>query len=466
VAGLIIFALFLVVSPATDKTKPKSESDRFKRLIRRLEIEDYLVRMATLNYLFECNDKAALEPVRRIFSTTKDTDQKFWCACIMLRLGDKSVKKFLLDAFLSENERERYHAAAAFGRARVADKKVLERIEELWRNDTVPHVKTVAAYALCALGNKKAEKFLLEKLKEKNWLSRDMAAVLCGWLKLKPAFEFMKKAWPTIRETDKKLAVAFAWGMAKFGHKEAMKYLVEEGSDGLTGQIAICELGSVMIPYLIAVLKDEKKAASVRRNAALLLGLIADEAALEPLIRALSDRVTSVATSAARALAYTMHKKATRPLSDLAADQKANLVLRRAAVRALAILKDPSSIPALRSVLLGETIRKKSSTARRLRDAAAAALAKIDHPSAAKALADLLAQKTAHPRLIRSTLYYIRKQKRKSKPIITAVLALLHSKDERLKKDGAATLKELTGFDCGTDPQKWRKVLKKHNLID
>jgi len=449
-----------------DKQKEAEKKARIKRLIKRLEVDDYLVRMATLNALFECNDRSVLEPVRRLFATTRDTDQKFWCACIMLKLGDKSVKKFLLNAFLSENERERYHAAAAFGRAKFADKTVRARVEELFRNDPVPHVKTVAAYALCAIGDKKGEKFLLEKLKDANWLARDMAAVLCGWLKLKPAYKILKKLWQQIKAEDRKLAVCFAWGMAKFGDKEAMRYLVEEGSEGLTGQMAICELGAPMVPLLVCVLQNKKKAASVRRNAAALLGLIGGEAALEPLKKALSDKVTSVACAAARALAYAMHKDAVKPLAAVASNPKANIVLRRAVVAALAITRDPNAVPALRSILLGESVKQKGAVARRLRDSAAATLAKIPHPAAEKALADFLSSKKPPQRLLRATLFYIRKNKRKSKTLLTAILKLLSSEDDKVKKDAAETLKKLTNLDGGSDPKKWQQLLKKHRLLD
>jgi len=449
-----------------DKQKEAEKKARIKRLIKRLEVDDYLVRMATLNALFECNDRSVLEPVRRLFATTRDTDQKFWCACIMLKLGDKSVKKFLLNAFLSENERERYHAAAAFGRAKFADKTVRARVEELFRNDPVPHVKTVAAYALCAIGDKKGEKFLLEKLKDANWLARDMAAVLCGWLKLKPAYKVLKKLWQQIKAEDRKLAVCFAWGMAKFGDKEAMRYLVEEGSEGLTGQMAICELGAPMVPLLVCVLQNKKKAASVRRNAAALLGLIGGGAALEPLKKALSDKVTSVACAAARALAYTMHKDAVKPLAAVASNPKANIVLRRAVVAALAITRDPDAVPALRSILLGESVKQKGAVARRLRDSAAATLAKIPHPAAEKALADFLSSKKPPQRLLRATLFYIRKNKRKSKTLLAAILKLLLSEDDKVKKDAAETLKKLTNLDGGSDPKKWQQLLKKHRLLD
>lgn len=456
---LLVFALLLGTNGAEKNFQKNKEW--FKRLIRRLEIDDYLVRMVTLNFLFECGDRSALGPVRKVFKTTKDTDQKYWCACIMLRLGDRSAKKFLLEAFLSENERERYHAAAAFGRAKFKDKQVLTRIDELWRNDPVPQVKTVAAYALAALGDKKGEKFLLEKLKDEKWLARDMAAVLSGWLKLQSAFDVMKKLWPKVKAEDRKLAVAFAWGLAKFGHKEAMKYLVEKGAEGLTGQMAICELGPPMVPLLVGVLKDKKMGASVRRNAALLLGLIGDEKALKPLIEALSDKVTSVATASAKALSYTMHKKAVPPLLSLASNPESNLILRRAAVNALATLKDPSAIPALRSILLGESVKSRGAAAIRLRDASAAALAKIKHKSSAEALSSLLLSKSTPQRLIRASLYYIRKHNRKEKSILSAIIPLLEHKENRIKNEAHKTLKMLTGLDLPCERKKWEQAFKK-----
>ena len=462
-------AAFLLLTPTKggeeNKQKEADNKARIKRLIKRLEVDDYLVRMATLNALFECGDRSILGPVRRLFATTKDTDQKFWCACIMLKLGDKTGRRFLLEAFLSGNERERYHAAAAFGRAKFADKTVRARIEELFRNDPVPYVKTAAAYALCAIGDERGEKFLLDKLKDANWLARDMTAVLCGWLKLKPAYRILKKLWQQTKDENRKLAVCFAWGMAKFGDREAMRYLVEEGCEGLTGQMAICELGAPMVPLLIGVLQNQKKPASVRRNAAALLGLIGGKAAIEPLKKALSDKVTSVACAAARALAYTMHEDAVKPLTAVASDAKTNMVLRRAAVAALAIIRHPDAVPALRSILLGGSVKQKGAVARRLRDNAAAALAKIPHHAAEKALADFLTSESPDPRLLRATLFYIRKNNRKSKTLLAAILGLLSSEDAAVKKDAADTLKKLTNLDGGDDPDRWRQLLKKHSLL-
>ncbi len=442
-----------------DRASGAGEAEKkaaLERLKKRLELDDYLVRMATLNGLFERASAELLEPVRRVFESTDDTDCKFWCACIMLKLGDKKAYKFLLKAFLSESERERYHAAAAFGRARVADAEVKRRIEELWRND-VEQVRTVAAYALASVGDERGYAFLMEKVRDSKWPARDMAAVLLGWLGREQSKPILRKGFAAAKDaSDKNLPICFAWALSHYGDADAQKYLLEAGHGNLYAQMGVCEVGRPMVPHLIKALKHQKP--SVRRNAAMLLGLIGDAEAVAPLTKALSDGTYSVACAAAVALGYTMHPAAVAPLAALVADKKSNSTVKRRAMQALAVLKDDRGVPAIRSVLFGEAVRDKGAASRRLRENAAAALAEIGSSSAVAALLAFIGDAAQTERLRTAAVDYIRRASLKS--AAPALVEIMDGAPRKLKAKIVQALRKLTGKDCGDDPAKWRKALK------
>lgn len=429
--------------------------DRVARLLRKLRVDDYIMRSATLNALFNYNDKRIYHAVKEVFRNTTEDDVRFWCACIMLKSGDEDAREFLLKGLRSENERHRYHALAAFGRAK--DRSVIDELKDAFKHETVPQVQTVAAYALANLGFREGYDFLKRKVKDDDWLAQDMAAVLLGWLKTDDAKPLLQNLFGSIPADDKgrrAVKICAAWGLAHYGVQEAKRYLIEAGYDSLTAQVGICELGEQMIPILKEVLKETTSAA-VRRNAATLLGILGGREVINSLTEALKKT-----TAAAVALAYTMHPDAVQPLAKVATNPKANRVLRRNAIKALGILRFDSCIEPLKKVLNGEAFKENEKDSRssiRLRECAVFALGEIASEDAVKALCDSL-KKEKPPALRKSICWVIKKQRLLS--AVPTLIDLLEEGEEGVRGAALDALRSLTGRDYGTDADRWRELLK------
>ncbi|MCX7702666.1 MAG: HEAT repeat domain-containing protein [Planctomycetota bacterium] len=457
---LLLFFTLLCNFSFCDEEKGKgSGSEHIEILLRKLEIDDYVVRSATLNRLFYSDDKRIPAAVEKVFKSTSDEDCRYWCACLLLKTGSEEAKKFLLKGLRSESERHRYHAIAAFGRAK--EKSVLDELKEAFKHDPVPQVKTVAAYALANLQVEEGYQFLKEKVKDHSWLSQDMAAVLLGWLKRDDSKTLLEELFKSIPSTDvdrKGIKICAAWGLAHFGSEEAKLYLVEAGHDSLTAQVGICEVGEPMIEPLLKVLK-ENSSASARRNAATLLGILGNAEVIAPLAAALKDPTYSVATAAAIALGYTMHKNAVEPLASLATNPEANTILRHSAVKALAILRLDSCIEPLTKLLDGSACKKKDDKSQiSLRENAASALAKIGSEDAVKPLCAVLSNKET-PLALRKSLCWTVAEYRISAAVPTLV-EILKEEDPEIKKYAASALRVLCGKDYGTDYEKWKSFLE------
>jgi len=458
----IVFLLLSLLVCSTvfceEEAKKEQDSGHIERLLRKLEIDDYVVRSATLNQLFNYDDKRIPPAVKRIFQTTSDEDTRYWCACLLLKCGDEEAKKFLIKGLRSESERCRYNAVAAFGRAK--DKSALDEIRDSFKNDPVPQVQIVAAYALANLGFEEGYNFLKEKVRDDNWIAQDMAAVLLGWLKKedsKPLLEQLFKSISSDNTERKGVKLCAAWGLAHFGSDEAERYLVEAGYDSLTAQVGICEVGKPMIDELLRALKESQSPA-VRRNAATLLGILGGADVVKPLEEALKDRTYSVASAAATALGYSMHPDAVQPLAKLATNPEANIILRRSAIKSLSILHFDSCIEPLSRVLDGSSCKKKDDDSLlRLRENAALALAQIGTETAIKAFCSVLSDKNT-PTKLRVSLCWTIKQQRISSALPTLV-ELLKEDEESLKKAAYDALKEISGKDYGTDYEKWKMFL-------
>jgi len=434
------------------------KEDRVGLLLRKLTVDDYIVRCAALNALFGLNDERILPAVRKVFKTATDDDIRFWCACVMLKYGDEEAKKFLLKGLRSESERHRYHAVAAFGRAK--DRSALDELRDAFKHETVPQVQTVAAYALANLGFEEGYRFLKDRVKDGNWLAQDMAAVLLGWLGRDDAKPLLRELFESIGADDKErrsVKICAAWGLAHYGDAEAMRYLVEAGNESLTAQVGVCEVGKPMIPVLVDILKKSSSAAA-RRSAAVLLGVLGGAEVVKPLADALKRT-----TAAAVGLSYTMHPKAVPPLASVATDPNANKVLRRNAIKALGTLGFNEAVPPLKKVLAGAAFKKDeagSRSALRLREYAAVALGEIGSDAAVKALTDVLTNEK-NTSVRRSICWVVRKNRLTA--AASAVLQLLKENNESLRRAAHDTLKALTGKDYGTDYKAWKEFLEKQN---
>lgn len=101
---------------------------------------------------------------------------------------------------------------------------------------------------------------------------------------------------------------------------------------------------------LIKALKDENESMEARKEAALALGEIKDERAVEPLIEALSHKALDIRMSAAKALGEIGDKRAIEPLARAYHDH--NQYVRYYVVIALSRFKDDErALKALEEVL-------------------------------------------------------------------------------------------------------------------
>ena len=453
---LVLFSVVFSLPLFSDE-----EEDEVGLLLRKLTVDDYIVRCAALNALFGLDDERILPAIREVFNSATDDDIRFWCACVMLKCGDEEARKFLLKGLRSESERHRYHAVAAFGRAK--DRSALDELKDAFKHETVPQVQTVAAYALANLGSEEGYRFLKDRVKDANWLAQDMAAVLLGWLGRDDAKPLLRRLFESIRAEEKErknIKICAAWGLAHYGDVEAMRYLVEAGSESLTAQVGVCEVGKAMIPVLVTML-EESASAAARRSAAVLLGVLGGG----DVVKALADAMERT-TAAAIGLSYTMHPKAVPPLASVATDPSANRVLRRNAIKALGTLAFDTAVPPLKEVLTGEAFKKdeaRSRSALRLREYAAVALGEIGTEAAVKALTDVLTNEK-NTSVRRSICWVVRKNRLTAAAY--AVLQLLKEDDEGLKKAANDTLKTLMGKDYGADYEAWKEFLEKRSRTE
>jgi HEAT repeat protein len=167
-------------------------------------------------------------------------------------------------------------------------------------------VRCSAADALGKIGDVRAVEHLIEALKDEDEHMREWAAVGLGGIKdtraVEPLIRGLKdKAWG-VRLQAKKALDKLGWKPRD--NTEKAYYIIATPWDRWD---ELVRLGKPIVEILIDALKDEYDL--VRMKAAMALGEIGDERALEPLTQILNDKFEDVQKRAKEALEKIMTKE-------------------------------------------------------------------------------------------------------------------------------------------------------------
>lgn len=121
-----------------------------------------------------------------------------------------------------------------------------------------------------------------------------------------------------LEDPDEDVRRMAMWSLGDHGDLRVLDLLLAETPNPRPGSSdpasTLAQLGSAAVPLLIAALEDRVRPAYQRVNAALALGLIEDERAVEPLIAVLRDDDESVRVAATSALGDLKDARAVEPL--------------------------------------------------------------------------------------------------------------------------------------------------------
>jgi len=169
-------------------------------------------------------------------------------------------------------------------------------------------VRSRAAIALGRMGETKAIPPIIKLLKDPEDEVRIAACLSLGLFKDPKTFDEITNV--LLDDTKIEVRQAAAKSLGHTGHPSALPYLMEALRDPFwwyereaqAGDLfdAICKMGTAAVDPLIEALKDNEGA--VRKYAALLLGRLADERAIEPLGMAQYDLHHDVGKASAEAL--------------------------------------------------------------------------------------------------------------------------------------------------------------------
>lgn len=144
------------------------------------------------------------------------------------------------------------------------------------------------------------------------------------------------------------------WSLGELGDLRVLDLLLVERPGKRAGSLepasTIANIGSVAVSPLIAALEDQTRPAYQRVNAALALGLIKDERAVEPLIAALRDDDENMRVAAISASGNLKNAKTVDPL--LAALGDPTPAVRREAIGVLASIDDDRAFDAVERFIL------------------------------------------------------------------------------------------------------------------
>jgi HEAT repeat protein len=224
---------------------------------------------------------------------------------LLVRIGAAATPA-LTHSLLNDHPLVRGRVAEVLEKTR--DPKALEALMGALRGEFYT-VRARAARALGAIGDKQAIQPLLEALSDKELEVRAGALVGLGYFKDPATFDRM--ADPLLEDPQIEVRQAAAKALGETKHPQAIPYLMvalrdpywwyerEQSAEVLLD--AIEGMGTMVVKTLLEAMRDSE--GTVRRYAAMLLGRIQDERAIEPLGMALYDTHFDVGKAAAVSLA-------------------------------------------------------------------------------------------------------------------------------------------------------------------
>lgn len=215
-------------------------------------------------------------------------------------------------------------------------------------------VRARAASALAKIGDPRSVPLLIELLGDKELTVRQAAALAVG--KFKDPRCLIRLSDVLLEDTELEVRQAAAQGLAESRLVESVPYLLDAmddsfwwyGRDGAAKPLldAILSFGAEAVLPLCDYLRHSE--GNVRRQAAILLGQIGDERAIEPLGMALYDVHIEVGEAAAQALArygapaLEFLEEATRAIE---------APIRLHALTGLSLIKDDRALPLIANLI-------------------------------------------------------------------------------------------------------------------
>ncbi len=351
----------------------------------------------------------------------KKTSPAQEAAKALVKIGDAAVDPLIQT--IKNRDYGTGNAMWALGELRTK-KAVPELISALKKN----WWKEEAAIALGKIGDKRADRPLMEVLIDKDYRVRESAVealnqIVPDWRKSKDIQEFLPAIIKSLKSKDIYIGNASAVILGEIGDKKAV------------------------VPLLDALSRQER---FVKQEAAVSLGRIGDKLAVEGLIAALRDPNKYVKENSARALGEIGDRRAVGPIVQMLKQEKEEQVL-IAAVNSLGELKDKRSVKAL--------ITLSNHQYQTIKADSILALGKIGDSRAVEPIIKLLKDDDEYCRYRAVLALGLLKDNRAVGPIIHQ----LFEKEKDLRTDVAiSTLKELTAQNHNS-PDAWLAWWKKQS---
>ena len=309
------------------------------------------------------SDKRAVEPFIRALED-KSLNIRRYAAEALGRIGDKRAFQPLLRALKDQHSGVRYVVAVALGE--IGDNRAVEPLIRVLKDSQLG-----AAEALGKIGDKRAVQPLIKTLQDNEPWVRVAAAEALGHIGDKRAVEPLIRV---LEDENEYVRRAAAEALGKIGDKRAVEPLIlqvlkeEKEYSCKTGIEALVKIGGKRaIEPLVQLLSAERwktgltysRSFAVRQAAAVALGMLGDERAVEPLVieclrqgRMPGGRNDEVYKAATEAMNKIDDKKIVEPLIKVLKNEYA--LSRRIAVEYLGERGDDRVVEPLIQVLRGD----------------------------------------------------------------------------------------------------------------
>jgi len=267
-------------------------------LLEQLGSERVKLRRKAASLLGQQRDMRAVEP---LVATLQDEDFKVRqsAASALGQLGDARAVTSLLERLQDESSEMRRSVVCVLGQ--LKDVRAVEPLLLTLRDDNA-EVRQGAANALGQLRDIRAVKPLLEILRDTNSEVRGSAASALGQL---GALEAVEPLIERLQDENAEVRCSAANALGELGDERAVEPLLRLLSDQDTemqrrASIALKQLSGA--ERLLVALRHEE--AKIRQGAAISLGDVGDERAVEPLLQAVHDKDSRVRWAAMQALGF------------------------------------------------------------------------------------------------------------------------------------------------------------------
>ena len=273
----------------------------------------------------------------------KDANLRNAAAQLLVKMGTTSIPR-LSQLLASVHPETRQRVADILGEIRHPS--ALPALTEAARGEFFT-VRARAATALAKIGDPQSLPLLIELLKDKENIVRQAAAFAV--IKYKDPRWLIPLSDVLLEDQQIEVRQTVASAMAESKNREVIPYLIEamqdsfwwyERENAISPLLeAIASFGADAVQPLIETLRSAE--ATVRRNAAFILGLLRDPRAIEPLGMALYDFHVDVGEEAGKALGL-FGAASLEVLEE--ATHASETSIRMHALTALELVKDPRAI--------------------------------------------------------------------------------------------------------------------------